>query len=34
MNAYDNVLKHGPNDIIPMVDCAKINKLLSLQLNV
>ncbi len=24
MNAYDNVLKHGSNDIIPMVDHAKI----------
>ncbi len=30
MNAYDNVLKHGPSDIIPMVDCAKI-KLLQLK---
>jgi hypothetical protein len=34
MNAYDNVLKHGPIDLIPMLDCAKINKLLSMQLNV
>jgi len=33
MNAYDNVLKHGPSDIISMVDCAKVNKLVLLQLN-